>query len=361
MGKSSLQQLIDETSVDPQLAKSMLIFTGGDVEGAKMILSTFEKNIGCLLIKFSLQSTKAYGLSIILFNLNQAKLEKFYCTVSENQEISSIDLLKDVKEIKQVINYTPNNPEFAYISTALETKISSPQYLEKLINACKTKSTESLYEYLINFFGAILNEITTESNIIFKFRYETMDPFAMGKIISDAIKDENEKDTSTQSDNQKDSNIQAQTASIGYIVLECEPIYSPIKGIDVSLLQEGDYIKVKISDDREIAQYLGRLLEASEDNNQYINAKINSKEMLDENLFKIIVEFGPGILGKIICGIDVKIEADISGERVEKAKQKSMQIKGKGTKKKSLGINAILIIIAGLIIIFMVMMVLMTI
>ena len=124
MAKSSLQQLIEETGVDPQLAKSLLIFTGGDIDGAKKILSSFEKNIGCLIVKFSLLGIKAYGLMIILLNLHQSKVEKIYITVSDNSQLMSVDLLKDTKEIKQLIEVTEKTSDFLFIIKGLEEKLN---------------------------------------------------------------------------------------------------------------------------------------------------------------------------------------------------------------------------------------------
>lgn len=349
MAKSSLEQLVEETGIDPRLAKSLLIFTGGDIEGAKKIISSFEKNIGCLIVKFGLTSIKAYGLIIVLLNLHQNKLEKLYITVSDNSELMSIDLFKDIKEIREMISITQVNSDFNFIIKGLEEKFNNVKYLEKLYTILKTTNQEHMSESIINFFSTILNEITTEVNIIVKHRYCQIDPFEMGKIITETS-NENIEETKL-NENSELKKEQVNTNQISMIELECEPIYSPIKGIDVAILQEGDYLKVRITDDREIAQYLARLLmNVEEPNADSINAKIISKENLYENLVKIIVEFGPGILGKVICGTDVRIEADISGKRLEGIKNVENQSKKLNKKKQKITSNLILMVIGAIIV-----------
>lgn len=360
MAKSSLQQLIDETGIDAKLAKSLLIFTGGDVEGAKKIISSFEKNIGCLLIKFGLNSIKAYGLIILLINLHQNKVEKLYITVSDNMQLMSVDLMKDIAEIKQLIKVTEVNSDYIYILKALDEKLNNVKYLEKLYTILKSPNSEHFSDSIINFFSVILNEITTEVNIVIKHRYIQIDPFEMGKIIAEGTEEIDENSQNQAKNEEKKENIVNNQMS--FIELECEPVYSPIKGIDVAILQEGDYLKVRISDDREIAQYLYKLLVSIEQpNNDYINAKIISKENLYENLVKIIVEFGPGILGKVICGTDVKIEADISGKRIDDIKNFQTQGKKINKKKRNKTTNLLLMIIGAIVVFIIVIMLVLTI
>jgi len=359
MAKSSLQQLIEETGIDPKLAKSLLIFTGGDVEGAKKIISSFEKNIGCLVVKFALNSIKAYGLIILLINLHQNKIEKMYLTISDNSQLMSVDLLKDVNEIKQLIRVTEVTSDFIYIIKALEDKLNNVKYLEKLYPILKSTNQEHFSDAIINFFSALINEITTEVNIVIKHRYTQIDPFEMGKIIaegSEEIADESQNNQNNEEKKESFSNNQ-----LSFIELECEPIYSPIKGIDVGILQEGDFLKVRISDDREIAQYLSKLLiNIEEQNTDGINAKIISKENLYENLVKFVVEFGPGILGKVICGTDVKIEADISGKRLNEAKDMKSLGKKSTKKRKKMTSNLLLMVIGAVVVFFIIMILVLT-
>ncbi len=359
MAKSSLQQLIEETGIDPKLAKSLLIFTGGDVEGAKKIISSFEKNIGCLVVKFALNSIKAYGLFILLINLHQNKIEKMYLTISDNSQLMSVDLLKDVNEIKQLIRVTEVTSDFIYIIKALEDKLNNAKYLEKLYPILKSTNQEHFSDAIINFFSALINEITTEVNIVIKHRYTQIDPFEMGKIIaegSEEIADESQNNQNNEEKKESFSNNQ-----LSFIELECEPIYSPIKGIDVGILQEGDFLKVRISDDREIAQYLSKLLiNIEEQNTDGINAKIISKENLYENLVKFVVEFGPGILGKVICGTDVKIEADISGKRLNEAKDMKSLGKKSTKKRKKMTSNLLLMVIGAVVVFFIIMILVLT-
>lgn len=349
MAKSSLEQLVEETGVDPRLAKSLLIFTGGDIEGAKKIISSFEKNIGCLIVKFGLTSIKAYGLLIILINLHQNKLEKIYISVSDNSQLMSLDLTKDIKEIKEMISITQINSDFSFIVKGIEEKLNNVKYLEKLYTILKSTNQEHISESIINFFSTILNEITTEVNIIVKYRYCQIDPFEMGKIITEAASENIDETKLNETSEEKKE--QANTNQISAIELECEPIYSPIKGIDVAILQEGDYLKVRITDDREIAQYLAKLLmNVEEPNSSSISAKIISKENLYENLIKIMVEFGPGILGKVICGTDVKIEADISGKRLDSIKNIENQSKKSNKKKQKITTNLLLMVLGAIVV-----------
>ncbi len=363
MAKSSLEQLIEETGADPQLAKSLLIFTGGDLEGAKKILSSFEKNIGCLIVKFGLIGIKAYGIILIILNLHSNKLEKLYLTVSDNSQLLSLDLFKDPKEIRQLIEVTEVTSDFNFIIKGIEEKLNNPKYLEKLFHLTNLTNQDHLEEGVINFFTSILNELTTEMNIIVKFRYLKIDPFEMGKIISATVGlNENLEDPVEGEKKQKDEEkFDNDVNQIGFIELECEPVYSPIKGVDVAILQEGDYLKVRISDDREIAKFLAKLIiNADNQTSESISAKILKKENLYENLIKITVEFGPGIYGKVICGTDVKIEAEINGRKFDNFKDSYVQTKKKYNKKNKISANLLLMVIGGIVIFIIIILLVLT-
>ena len=69
---------------------------------------------------------------------------------------------------------------------------------------------------------------------------------------------------------------------------------------------------MKIVDDSKVGKYIASLMEGVDEkgNPVPVPATLSEIEKLDETLLKVIVEFGPGIYGKFICGRDVKVDGE---------------------------------------------------
>ncbi|MDD5067587.1 MAG: DUF4899 domain-containing protein, partial [bacterium] len=104
--------------------------------------------------------------------------------------------------------------------------------------------------------------------------------------------------------------------NITLVLLKIEPVLSPIKGTPINELQVGDQIMVKIIDEREIGTYLGDLLGARV-NNSLVAIPATIMELQwqqDTENVMIMVQFGPGVAGRMFVPPEIKIETPITEE-----------------------------------------------
>ncbi len=92
------------------------------------------------------------------------------------------------------------------------------------------------------------------------------------------------------------------------VVLEVSLILSPIAGIPIYDLKEGDKIFVKISEQTSRGQYFIDLLNASE-NNEIVPIPASVVKMAKEGkIYTVLVNIGPGIYGKSLDEDTVKVK-----------------------------------------------------
>lgn len=101
---------------------------------------------------------------------------------------------------------------------------------------------------------------------------------------------------------------QAQKVDESAVMLEVSLILSPIAGIPVYELKEGDKIMVKITEQSNRGQYFIDLLNASE-NNEIIPIPASVVRMSKEGkIYTVIVSIGPGVYGKSLDEDTVKVK-----------------------------------------------------
>lgn len=356
MNNSKIQQLVSETGCDEQLAKLLLIFTGGDIEASKKIINSIDKDIFIIKGKFVCNNILKFGIFLVFYNKKSGKIERSEFFISNNKNILNIninsrwnEIIENTKEIIQNISEDESEEEINNHFRDELSKVEFVDFLEKV-----SKNYDKNKNLLIKAFSNIVSNLTADVNISVKVEKEEIDIFEFGKGIKDLdelnkIENEYDEDKENESEIHSDTKIGSEYQ---LITLECEPQYAPINGFSISNFLPGDSIKVKIIDDSDIGNYIAKLLHGiDEDGNKVpLSATITNIEKLDEELLKIMVEFGPGIYGKLIVGNDVKVEGEYQyNEEREKKKKSSKQMNKKGFK---ISTSFLLALIGGLIVAF---------
>lgn len=107
------------------------------------------------------------------------------------------------------------------------------------------------------------------------------------------------------------------------VILEVSLILSPISGIPIYDLKEGDKIFIKITEQTSRGQYFIDLLNASE-NNEIISIPATVVKMTKEGkIYTVLVNIGPGIYGKSLDEDTVKVKKYDPDE--DKRKKKGVQ------------------------------------
>lgn len=359
MNNSKIQQLVNETGCDEQLAKLLLIFTGGDIEASKKIINSIDKNIFIIKGKFACNNIRRSGIFLIFYNKKSGKIEKSEFFISNDKNILNININARWKEIVENIKQMKKNDSEVGDEVEINehfkeeiSKIEILDFFEKLV-----KNYEINRNLLIKVLSNIISNLTADINISVKVENEEIDIFEFGKGIKDLkefdkIENEEENESGNKEKVAERSKIESEYQ---LITLECEPEYAPINGFSISNFLPGDSIKVKIIDDSDIGNYIAKLLHGIDENGNKVPlfATITEIEKLDEELLKITVEFGPGIYGKLIVGSDVKVEGEYqyNGER-EKRKKGS---KTSSKKEFKISTSFLLALIGTLIVIFIIL------
>lgn len=94
-----------------------------------------------------------------------------------------------------------------------------------------------------------------------------------------------------------------------HIYLKTDVILSPVSGTPVSALNPGDFILVKIMDNRPQANYIANLLHATDGKRMIpVRVPIRKIERTESQRLVVITEFGPGVFGRTVVQESLKIK-----------------------------------------------------
>lgn len=330
--ENKAKELMYATGADEKLAEMLIKFTGGDVEGAKKIIQAMPKDYLALKIKYMGHKTHRYGIILIVLNMRAKTIEDVYTIVDNKLIASQLDSTLPFEAFKlSIINYIKKNDPNLEMMGRLRDAINNTEIKDQIFsNLLKEDKFDA--EKLKVIFSELIFKVLTESNSAIKIEQEEVDLFRIHRSItpdesSDENKDEKiEVESTDNSDNAVKEEIHIRNISL--VLLKTEPVLSPVRGTLLSELQLGDEIMVKIVDEREIGEYLADLLKAKKDNNVIpIPATIKDIKKQDETgNMMILVQFGPGIAGKMYVPADIKIEVPFSEELEKISKTESLKL-----------------------------------
>lgn len=318
MSDQKIIQLQRDTGCDVALAKLMLKFTAGDVDGALNIIKSVEKNIFVFRLKFIAQTSKIYGTLSFIFNTKTKTIDKLYCVVKrEDKTAIEFDFEKTWNiTFEEIISYYQNN----IIDIELQNKILSAINTNKTVSLLENKLTtkKEIDENSIkNYFTDILINISGDVSVAVKSKIDKTDIFEINRgSLTDTENDTTKEDL-------KKEEIKKEKDQDQILLLNIEMDLAPVDGVQISELQIGDLIGVKITDDRPIAEYICTLLNAKDPvTKQPLTLFAELKDIkVTESGIVVRVEFGPGIHGVAHYGEDVKIRVTDKEDLFNKSKK----------------------------------------
>ncbi|MCX8058861.1 MAG: DUF4899 domain-containing protein [Spirochaetes bacterium] len=337
MEESKIDSLVNKRNIDKKFAKLLLIFTGGDEEAALKIIDSIDKDIAVIKLKASCNLNNIYVDMVLFYNRKICNIEdSSFILITKDASAFNINIKDDYQNVIETIenlrlSLLHENKMETELFEFIKSYVKNGNF--KIYDDIKYMSDKKFEEKQIILFTNIFEKFFGETNVIVKIDLQNIDIFSMIKCKNKYFDEEIEReDLSENSDEKNKNNISNDTKGINIIQLECEPFYSPVRGSSISLFNVGDSIKVKIIDQREIATFLTKLMNGIDENGNFqpILAKILSKEKLDDDLYKIIVEFGPGITGKLICGTDIKVDGEYANIDYSKINKPTKNIKSRG-------------------------------
>jgi hypothetical protein len=303
-------ELVTSTGCDRILAGMLLKFTGWDLDGARRIIEAVPKDIFALKLKFITQITGFFGALFLSYDEKKRVIKRFIAVITDDKDIGRIDIEKQWSEYEEELYVHARTKKIDGLKVdQLKKRMTGDDFISKLANVLKVGrpvKKDLLNSILVD----ELYNIFTDTNIAVKFDIEMTDAFELnkGKGITQAGSAEDEELNPEEVDAEIEKQEQQDKVEQSLIVLAVDPVLSPVSGTSIQDLEFGDEIQVRISDEREIADYLAELLGAKVDSIRVpIFTKIIEVRELETGDLGVFTQFGPGILGMFKVPEDVKI------------------------------------------------------
>ena len=321
-----VKELMYMSGADEKLSSLLIEFTGGDIEGASKIIEAMPKNYIAIKVRYMAHKAHYYGVILIVIDLKQKSFENIFLVADKNKDASQIDTTLKYDEFKEkIISYVKKQDHDIEMMGRLKEAINTENFKEKVF--AKSDGDNRLdTEQLKVVFSELFSRVLTEQNCAIKIETEEVDLFSVHEsayqyqVKKNKESDNDEKDSGTDGEKKKKEEVHIRNISL--VLLKVEPVVAPVMGVPALELQVNDKIMVKIIDQREIGYYLSGLLDARE-NQESVPVPATIKEISkqeDTDNLMIIVEFGPGIAGKMHISPEIKIEIPgLEEEEVEES------------------------------------------
>ncbi len=315
MNNEMVNELVETTGCDDFLANMLLRFTGGDVDGARRIIEAVPKDIFAVKLKFITQITGYYGACFFCFDQKEQRINRFVAVISDDKEIGKFDLQTDWYNFEeQLYSYSRTKKIDGVKIDQLKNLFVSSEFISRISPFLKPEQPVR-NDLLNNLIVDELYNVFADTNIAVKFDIEKTDAFRLNKN-RDLRSEETETGESLSTegaDREKTGYEERKDQSL--IVLRVSPVLSPVSGSEVKDLEFGDEIQVRITDERDIADYLAELIGGKVDRIRVpVFSKIIEVKELEGDSVGVFTQFGPGIFGMFKVPADAKIVTKINEE-----------------------------------------------
>ena len=323
-----VKELVKSTGCDSKLAFMLLDFTGGDAEGAKRIIRAVPKDIFALKVKFITQVTGYYGAFFFCYDEKESSIKRVVCVVTDAKDIGTIDLSQRWPDFETALyNYMREKRVDGGKIERLKERLLNREVVKKVSGVLKVGRPPKDDE-LRNLLTDELYNIFSDTNIAVKVAVDMTDVFELNKGQETKPSEEEEILNSEAAEEEINQRMRKKPDQ-SLIVLKVDPVLSPVKGTEIKQLEFGDNIQVRITDERDIAEYLAMLLGGKVDSIRVpIYAKIVEVRELGGESVGVLTQFGPGIMGMFKVPSDVKVvssqDEEEESQPVGKEKRKEL-------------------------------------
>lgn len=336
-----ISKVVRETGADEQLASMLLQFTQGDEQGVFRILSSVPKNIMVLKGKFVAQKRKIYGLFLVYYDIMRSRVVDIQGLVSTERSISRQDVRMDYAALKEfLLDFLQNHEGDLWDNMESEgllariNEVMNAEYWPKMIEESKK---EELEREIIKALDRSLMRYLNDNQLAIKVDTENINEFQYALVSQDQQETSQEQEQSNQQEEQdkekQEGEEKEEAEDRNIVMLQAEPELAPVAGVEAYHLQKGEEIFVRITDERDVARYLHALLTGSQEQGEGtapkpIIGRVSSVTETSTGNYQILLDFGPGIMGKIVTQGEVKVKKKLTQE--EKRKKEALK-KDQGT------------------------------
>ena len=292
--KDKKQLIMEETGCDTEQAELVLQSTGNDVEKAIKIINSLLKQIIVIKGKFKTKTGSYFGLFVLIADIKLNKVLRLANIVTCNPGIYQNGLNKPWHEFERKLYALKlgegSQPE---ITQKLQEHLKNwtrGEQKSEIFEALVQNNKESLEEML----AREIKVICPDEEITLNIQLEEVNLFQF-KELKEQIDEDIAKLRLPEPLEQQDE--------IASLVLKVETIKNAGReGKTVRDLQPGEMIWAKITDQRDIAQYLSKLLGGRIKRNgteEIIPLTVPVEEIIqDKEKIRLIVRFGPAVIGE---------------------------------------------------------------
>ncbi|UCB46993.1 MAG: hypothetical protein JSV25_06130 [Spirochaetota bacterium] len=327
-----VQDLVQSTGCDLKLASMLLDFTSGDLKGAKRIIRAVPKDIFAVKVKFITQITGYYGALFFCYDEKDNNISRVLTVVTNDKEIGSIDLGQHWPAFEnELYEFMRTKRVDGSKMEQLKGRFSDKEVAGRISTLLKVG--QSINDELLN--NLLVDELYTcfsDTNIAVKYTIEMTDVFELNKGQGVEISENEDALNPEEVDEKLKEKQEQKKPDQSLIVLKVDPVLSPVKGTEIKNLEFGNNIQVRITDERDIADYLAVLLGGKVESMRVpIYAKIVEVKDLESENVGVLTQFGPGIMGMFKVPADVKVVT-----KQEEEEEEQEPVKAVNGKKKEL-------------------------
>jgi len=242
-----VQILIDEAGCSKRVAEKILRIYGNNLNMAFRWIVSHHKNLVVLKIKFATKSSYNCGMLFIILNASQKRILRFAVSISQNPYIFSVDIAMPWPEFENKIYTQRLNEEIVHEKTVAVTQAVRSSFQDgdnepffTIFNSVDYAEIEKSIKMLLT---KILNE-----DVIFEFRKERISLFDFRQIPSDGKISAAEFIS------------KAPQIKLKIEVVRGRRRFFFKRPKTIEKISEGTLIFVRITDSREIARYLARMI-----------------------------------------------------------------------------------------------------
>ncbi|MBM7556717.1 hypothetical protein [Halanaerobacter jeridensis] len=314
MDSEKIQVVADTLEIDNASAEMALKLAEGDLDKALKMEQYVDKKYLVIQGKFNFGGyNKYYGLFLLIADGKEGEILKTEVVISNEAEDTNISLRVDsnvfLKTIKQIDN---DNPKQASKLRLLFTDQVKAAKLFEFLDQAKNNDISGITQAL-----KVRFEDKVEEEVELRLRAKAKTETQLKKIHPEFFEsDENNEVEDEEEDGDGKLGVN--------ITLNCIPIVSPTFGYKITDLDVGDELLVKVVDQREMGQYLNKLLSSDVGAVAGTIEGINYKEKSER--YSVLMRLSSNVYGKIYIEPEIKLATPKSEqekmERLQKADEK---------------------------------------
>jgi len=305
-----VNMLVQETGCDHEIASMLLRFTDGDLDGARRILKSVSKDVFIIKAKFVAETSGEFGAFMFCYDEKEKGVKRLISVITDTRDIGKIDVETGWRDFEEELyRYLKSTFIDSLRVEQFEKSIYSKDFLKKIgtmFKSGKPLKKETMHGVLIR----ELYNIFPDTNIAIKFEMEVTDAFELNKALKEQeeVAEVEEIENKELKGREEEKKQRGKGKDQSLVVMKVDPVLSPVGGTEIRFLEFGDEIQVRITDEREIAEYLADLIGGRVLGERIpVVAKVVEVQELDEGYASVLTQFGPGIMGLFRALADVKV------------------------------------------------------